>query len=148
MLISLIIFWGNDYPIAKQMALDVRRNGGKAVTRDASVFAGDVELCDKVMLMPSVHPFHLDRIVTAYGNAGIPIERYSAADLPKPAVAAAPEVISDDPLKTAPVTTRELMRLTSKQLTELAHERGIVFDTLDRASMISALSAAAKEPPP
>jgi len=77
MLISLIIFWGNDYPIAKQMALDVRRNGGKAVTRDASVFAGDVELCDKVMLMPSVHPFHLDRIVTAYGNAGIPIERYS-----------------------------------------------------------------------
>ena len=144
---SAIFFWGNDFAQAKQLALAMRAKGGKAVTRDASVFAGDIEPCERVVMMPSVHPTHAARIRIAYAGAGIHVEHLTRDDVPALPDAQAPEVMAVDPLKTAPVTTRELMRLSNKQLTELAHARGIIFDTLDRASMISALSAAAKEPP-
>jgi len=139
---SVIFFWGSEFAQAKNLAIAARQGGLKAVTRDASVFAGDIEPCQRVVLMPSVHPTHAARIQIAYAGAGIPVERLAIEALPE---ARAPEVADEE--KPMPVAPGELNRLSNRQLTELARIRGITFDDKpDRAEMIAAINAA-KEPP-
>jgi len=136
MLTSVIYFWGKDLPHAKRLSVEARSNGLKAFARDASVFAGDVEPCEKVVILPCVHPLHLDRVATAYGDAGITVERLEHADAhPEP------EVVTEEQPK--PTKPTELHRLSNRQLLELARVRGIEIpnpDKPDRATMIAAIT--------
>jgi len=138
-----IFFWGTaaDLALARQMAEAIKASGRGAFTRDASVFAGDVEPCEKVVLMPSVAPQHAKRITTAYGYAKIAVE-YSNGAVPEP--------VRDPTLRTRqPLSLNDkLRRLTNRELRTLAHERGVDIERArDRATMIAAIEAAAKESP-
>jgi len=136
-----IFFWGTaaDYAVARSMAEEMRASGHRAFTRDASVFAGDVEPCDKIVVLPSVAPQHAKRIITAYQYAKIAVEHGNGV-LPPP--------VLDPTLKTrTPLSLNEkLRRLTNRELRTFAHERGVDIERArDRATMIAAIEAAAKE---
>jgi len=136
-----IFFWGTsaDFALARRMAETIKASGHQAFTRDASVFAGDVEPCEKVVLLPSVAPQHAKRISTAYAYAKIVIEH---ADGTKPVP------VPDPTLKVRPLNEK-LRRLTNRELRTLARERGIDIERArDRATIIAAIEAAAKGSPP
>jgi hypothetical protein len=146
-LIQVIFFRGDthaDLPLARELMLEYRTKG-KAAIRLAPVFMGDVEECERVVLLPLVHPTHAARITAAYEAAGIPVERYgeqAPAETP-------PKVVVEKKTEPAPLMPAiEVRRLSNRQLTELARVRGITFptDEPDRAEMIAAITAA-KEPP-
>lgn len=155
MLIQVIFFRGDthaDLPLARELMLEHRTRGIKSAIRLAPVFMGDVEECERVVLLPLVHPSNAARITKAYEAAGIPVERYTnGGEAPAEQSAILTEATTED----QPVIKREplpadamLRRLTNRQLRDLANERSITRDeTLDRASLIAAI-VAAKEPPP
>lgn len=133
-----IYFHGGDRDGAKFLARPEVNGGKRGITRDARVFVdGEVETCDRIVLLPSVRDWDLARIVNTYERAGIQIEHLFD---PK----TEPALESDAPVA-APVN-EELRRLSNKQLRDLAVERGIdISNARERASIIAAIDAAAQK---
>ncbi len=153
MLIQVIFFRGDDHvdlPLVRQLVAEYRTKGVKSLSRLAPVFDGDVEECERVVLLPLVHPHHAARITAAYAAKGIPVERLADEDGPVETTKPDETVIEEQPTERGPMPLdSRLRRYSNRQLRDLATERGITRDdTQDRASLIAAIVAAAKENPP
>jgi hypothetical protein len=61
-----LIFYGSDGEAAKARASQIRAERGAAHIRDAAAFAGEVEPCDSVVLLPCVSGYDRARIVSTY----------------------------------------------------------------------------------
>ena len=143
----IVFYWSTqgDYVIAKRLAEEARKTHGKTgMTRDANVFAGDVELCDRVVLLPSVRDAQADRIITAYRYAKVQIQRSDEGAAP---VSVFDPTLTLEPRVRTPLPIREkLRRLTNRELRALAHDRGVDVEGIkDRASVMAALETAAQK---
>jgi hypothetical protein len=132
-----IYFWGThaDLEIARALAQEDKNRKDRAITRDAAAFAGDVEPCDRIVLLSSVPPAQAKRITTAYHYAKISVETLDGAP-PVPVIDPKPERTPND-------LAEKLRRLTNRELRQFAHEHAVhVDDARDRATMIARIIAA------
>jgi hypothetical protein len=131
-----IYFWGQPlgYEKAKRLADEDKARSEKALTRDAQAFDGELEMdIDRVVVLDSVPPWQAARIRSAYEQGGVVVHANgTVGQLKRPRI----------PLP----LVEKLRRLPTRQLKGLAHERGVdITSAKDRAQMIAAIEAAAKE---
>lgn len=65
---TLTLIYCNDGNAGKAMAKTIRTHERVVGLRDASVFIGEAEKCDSVIVMDDVQRFYRDRIAAAYRN--------------------------------------------------------------------------------
>jgi hypothetical protein len=65
---TVLIFFGDDGFAAKQRAAEFRNGLTNAFVRHASAFVGEIEIADRVVLMPDVSPYDATRLIAAYGD--------------------------------------------------------------------------------
>lgn len=145
---TTLFFWSggpDEFALAKQLKTEERDDGRKALTRDAFVYAGEIEDCDRIMFLPSVRPSDIKRLTKLFeGHAKVvPYERAEAVTAttpdPPPPVVHNPEATAL-PLSLHPtLKVEDLRRLTNRQLVELADARGVQCASDNRWDIIAAL---------
>lgn len=135
MLHTTLFFWAGDgYAEAKHLAQQEKTGKRRAFTRDATVFAGDAEQCHRVVVLPSVKPTDVDRIVRAFKRSPVQIEKMSGNGV---AAIVPPERKAKG--NALPLIDK-LRRLPTRQLRDAVRERGIDLPVdADRTTMIGAI---------
>jgi hypothetical protein len=137
-----IYFWGEPrgFEQAKRLADEDKARSAKALTRNAGAFDGELEMdVDRVVVLDSVPPWQAARIRDAYEQGGSEVVvQANGAAIEKPKRPRVPLPL-----------TEKLRRLPTRQLKDLARDRGVDLSSAqDRAQMIAAIETAAKEPTP
>jgi hypothetical protein len=143
-----IYFYGDDLaeiPLVRSLCAEEKKKKRGAVSREAMWFSpSEIEPCDRVVLMPSVRKWHTDKIIAAYDQAKVPIERFEGK--PEAANGTVP-VDAEMVLPDGAPSEDMLRRLPNRELRELARARGVdVSSHRDRITTIKAILEAAAAP--
>ncbi len=85
-----LIFYAEAGDVAKQHAVKLRAEGNTAQLRQTVAFDGEVEPCDRVVVLPGVSDFDRDRIHAAYGDKVQAVAEKAKPKLSLPPAPAAP----------------------------------------------------------
>lgn len=89
---TIIVYYGFDSAKAKEIAGEARKAKGRGYVRDARAFDGQVEPCDRAIVLNCASEWDTDRLRAAYG------ERFEAEAVPvAPKAGRAPAALSAVP---------------------------------------------------
>jgi len=144
--VRTIYYWGNpqEFAAARTLAAGDGVEGIRGITRDASVFTGEIEPYQKAVILAGVHPTWAKRIEHAYSAAGVPVERRAvelpAVETPEQAKARA-DIAAAEKIEAQRIN-KNFRRMPTSQLRRLAHERGAdISHARDRMQIIAAIQA-------